>query len=204
MQEFPLPTRADAAGLFCFSLHQHLHHGGCIFLFCFIGLGFLIFLCFVILFDVLFSKIISSATLRSHSSLSSHHSEVKVYEKRGKKHHQSEFLSRFSSFHLNFFKVYEKREKEHRQSEFLSWFSSFHLNSFWKVYEKRDKEHHQSEFLCWFSRVHLNFFWKMKSVKKNIISQNFLAGFQAFTSIFLESLWKAWKEHHLSEFHCWF
>ena len=111
MQEFPLPTRADAAGLFCFSLHQHLHHGGCIFLFCFIGLGFVIFLCFVILFDVLFSKIISSATLRSHSSLSSHHSEVKVYEKRGKKHHQSEFLSWFSSFHFNFFKMFMKSVK---------------------------------------------------------------------------------------------
>ena len=42
-QEFPLPTRADAARLFCFSLHQHFHHGDCIFLFfifCFISLDF--------------------------------------------------------------------------------------------------------------------------------------------------------------------
>ena len=115
----------------------------------------------------------------------------KVYEKREKKHHQSQFLSWFSP---QLFVKDERREKQHHQSEFLSWFSAFTSILFLKFYEKPEKKHHQLDFFPCFSSFHLIFCLKMKCVKKNIISKNFFLGFQVSTSKSISKiLWKVLK-----------
>ena len=133
--------------------------------FVFIGLGF------VILFDVLFSKIISSATLRSHSSLSSHHSEVKFMKSVKRNIISQNFFLSFQVFTSIFFwKVYEKREKGHHQSEFISRFSSFCL------------------------KILLKSLWKAR--KRTSTERISFLVFKFLTQIILKSLWKPEKEHY--------
>ena len=118
MQEFPLSTRADAARLFCFSLHQHFHHGGSIFLFfLFYWFGFCNFVWCFIFQDYFLCN--PSQPLQPF-----------IAPLRGKslwkaRKETSSFRISFLvfKFSLQFFKnVYEKREKEHHQSEFFYWF----------------------------------------------------------------------------------
>ena len=248
MQEFPLPTRADAVGLFCFSLHQHFHHGGCIFLFflfrfywfgfcnfvwCFIFQDY--FLCnpsqplqpfiaplrgkslwkawketssvrisfFVFKFSPQFFLKSLWKTWKETSSIriyflvfkfSPQNSFEKFMKNVKMNINRNNFFLGFQVFNSNYFEKFMKiwkgtlsvkiyflvfkfspqlffkrlwkgwKETSLVRISFLVF--NFPPHFFWKVYERREKKHHQQEFLSWFSSIHLNFFWKMKSMKK--------------------------------------
>ena len=189
MQEFPLPTRADAVGLFCFCLHQHFYHGGCIFLFfnfCFIGLGFVVLFVFC---NFVWCFIFQDYFLCNPSQPL----QPFIAPLRGKslwrvwKETSSVRIS-FLVFKFSpqfFSKVYENLKRDIINQNLFLGFQVFTSKFFWKVYEKREKEHHQKDFLSWFSSFQLKLFWKVyENLKRNIISQNFFLGFQVFTSTF--------------------
>ena len=187
MQEFPLPTRADVVGLFCFSLHQHFHHGGCIFLFFlfrFYWFGFCNFVwCFIFQdyflcnpsqpLQPFIAPLRGKSLWKAWKETSSVRISFLVFKFSPQFFLKSLWKTwkRTSSIRI-YFLVFKfspqnsfkslwkawKRTSTERISFLVFKFSTqIILKSLWKP----EKEHYQSKFLSWFSSFHLNFFFKV-------------------------------------------